>query len=115
MGSAADGAAEPRGAASPVGTPACGGGGAAGASSGDGQQRSLQAVLLVQQLVLFAPQALRARRHVPLLRANLLSPRPALRRAAAATLRQLANRDPGVAPHHCCVWCMWGWACACCD
>lgn len=53
-----------------------GGAGDAGAGAPCGQQRELQAVLLVQQLVLFAPQAVAARRHVPLLRQTLLSQRP---------------------------------------
>lgn len=54
---------------------------------------SLQ-VLFAQQLVLFAPHAVPPRKHTPLLLSTLASKRPALRRAAAATLRHLAERDP---------------------
>jgi hypothetical protein len=50
-------------------------------------------VLFAQQLILFAPQAVPAAKHLPLLLLTLTSSRPALRRAAAATLRHLADRD----------------------
>jgi high-affinity Fe2+/Pb2+ permease len=49
--------------------------------------------MFIQQLVLFAPQAVHATRHVPLLRAALRSSRQALRRTAATTLKQLAGLD----------------------
>ena len=41
---------------------------------------------------MFAPQAVRSSRHVPLLRGALRSRYPPLRRAAAATLKSLAGR-----------------------
>ena len=60
-----------------------------------------QVVLFTQQLILFAPQAVQAARAVPLLQATLLSRQPALRNAAAATLRHLAEGDPAaVRPQH---------------
>lgn len=51
-------------------------------------------VLFAQQLILFAPGAVPAAKHLPLLLATLTSSRPALRRAAAATLQHLAERNP---------------------
>jgi hypothetical protein len=54
-------------------------------------------VLFAQQLILFAPHAVPPRKHTPLLLATLASTRPALRRAAASTLRYLAERDPAAA------------------
>jgi len=51
-------------------------------------------VLFTQQLVLFAPHAVPPRKYTPLLLTTLTSKRPALRRAAAATLCHLAERDP---------------------
>ncbi|GAX74410.1 hypothetical protein CEUSTIGMA_g1858.t1 [Chlamydomonas eustigma] len=60
---------------------------------GSESSSALQAVKFIQQLVLFAPQAVHAARHVPLLRAALRSSKQALRRAAAVTLRQLAGLD----------------------
>lgn len=53
----------------------------------------LEQVLFAQQLILFAPKAVPARKHIPLLQLMLSSHRPALRRAAVATLRHLAERD----------------------
>jgi hypothetical protein len=54
----------------------------------------LERVLFAQQLVLFAPKAVPAQKHLPLLVGTLLRcSRPALRRAAAATLRHLVERD----------------------
>lgn len=50
-------------------------------------------VLFAQQLILFAPGAVPTAKHLPLLLLTLSSSRPALRRAAAATLRHLADRD----------------------
>ena len=52
----------------------------------------LETVLYAQMLALFAPHAVRAERHLPLLLATLTSRQPALRRAAAATLRHFAER-----------------------
>jgi hypothetical protein len=48
-------------------------------------------VLFAQQLVLFAPSAVPVAKHLPLLLLALTSSRPALRRAAAATLHRLAQ------------------------
>ena len=52
----------------------------------------LETVLYAQMLALFAPHAVRVARHLPLLLATLTSRQPALRRAAAATLRHFAER-----------------------
>jgi hypothetical protein len=52
----------------------------------------LETVLYAQMLALFAPHAVRVVRHLPLLLATLTSRQPALRRAAAATLRHFAER-----------------------
>ena len=71
---------------------AAGLGGAAGAEA---VWAALEQALFAQQLVLFAPHAVPAAKFAPSLLANLASTRPALRRAAAATLRHLAERDPG--------------------
>ncbi|KAL4425068.1 hypothetical protein ABPG77_010382 [Micractinium sp. CCAP 211/92] len=68
---------------------------------GDGSQRrtddavsaALETVLYAQMLVLFAPQAVPAKSHLPVLVSNLLSRQPLLRKAAADTLRHLAERD----------------------
>jgi len=54
----------------------------------------LETVHYAQQLVLFAPQAVPATAHIPLLRSKITSPQPALREAAARSLRHLAERDP---------------------
>ncbi|KAF8072444.1 hypothetical protein HT031_000103 [Scenedesmus sp. PABB004] len=77
---------------------------AAPAGAADGQRAltatwaELEQVLFAQQLILFAPRAVPAAKHLPLLLLTLTSSRPALRRAAAATLRHLAERDaPGLA------------------
>ena len=48
-------------------------------------------MLYAQMLVLFAPQAVATAAHVPLLTATLRASQPALRHAAAATLRHLAG------------------------
>eukprot|EP00873_Tetraselmis_striata_P027810 jgi/Tetstr1/448074/TSEL_035373.t1 len=55
----------------------------------------LETVHFSQQLVLFAPHAVAAPKHVPMLRSRITSPQPALRAAAARSLRHLAERDPG--------------------
>lgn len=55
----------------------------------------LETVHYAQQLVLFAPHAVPAVDHVPLLRSKITSEQPALREAAARCLRHLAERDPG--------------------
>eukprot|EP00976_Prorocentrum_cordatum_P021921 447586-Prorocentrum_minimum.AAC.3 len=47
-----------------------------------------------QQLVLFAPHACPLADHIPPLRRTITSRQPALRAAAAAALRVLAQRDP---------------------
>lgn len=52
---------------------------------------SLERVLYAQMLVLFAPAATPAASHLPLLLTTLQSRQPALRRAAADTLRHLAG------------------------
>eukprot|EP00887_Chlorella_sp_A99_P005661 scaffold1.g5661.t1 len=67
-------------------------GGARGGAS-DAVAAALESVLYAQMLVLFAPGAVPAASHLPLLVATLGSRQPALRRAAAATLRHLAERD----------------------
>lgn len=54
---------------------------------------ALENVLFAQQIILFAPRAVPAKKHIPLLQATLSSKRGALRRVAAATLRHLAERD----------------------
>ena len=51
----------------------------------------LEQVLYAQMLILFAPQAVPAVAHVPLLLTTLASRQPALRKAAADTLRHLAG------------------------
>ena len=51
----------------------------------------LEQVLYAQMLILFAPQAVPAIAHVPLLLTTLASRQPALRKAAADTLRHLAG------------------------
>ena len=67
---------------------------AAGAAGGDAAAAGLERVLYAQQLALFAPHAAPAAAHLPLLLATLRSRQPALRRAAAATLRHLAGGRP---------------------
>ncbi|PRW58658.1 HEAT repeat-containing 5B isoform X2 [Chlorella sorokiniana] len=68
---------------------------AAGAlSTDDAVSAALETVLYSQMLVLFAPQAVPAKSHLPVLVGNLLSRQPRLRKAAADTLRHLAERDP---------------------
>ena len=52
----------------------------------------METVLYAQMLALFAPQAVRGGSHVAPLLATLASRQPALRRAAADTLRHLAER-----------------------
>ncbi|KAK9838575.1 hypothetical protein WJX81_008486 [Elliptochloris bilobata] len=72
---------------------------AGGLPGGDDAAAGLERVLYAQQLALFAPHAAPAVAHLPLLLATLRSRQPALRRAAVATLRHLAERDPeGVLP-----------------
>lgn len=51
----------------------------------------LETVLYAQSLVLFAPQAMPAAAHLPLLLDTLMSRQPQLRQAAANTLRHLAG------------------------
>ena len=51
----------------------------------------LEQVLYAQMLILFAPQAVPVVAHVPLLLTTLASRQPALRKAAADTLRHLAG------------------------
>ncbi len=51
----------------------------------------LERVLYAQMLILFAPHAVAAASHLPLLLATLHSRQPALRKAAADTLRHLAG------------------------
>jgi hypothetical protein len=55
-------------------------------------ETELETVLYAQMLVLFAPHAVAARTHIPPLLQTLTSRQPALRQAAAATLRHLAER-----------------------
>ncbi|KAL4528840.1 hypothetical protein Ndes2437A_g03376 [Nannochloris sp. 'desiccata'] len=59
----------------------------------DSLASSLQSVLYAQMLVLFAPLALPAAQHVAVLVGTLPSRQPQLRKAAADTLRHLAERD----------------------
>ena len=59
---------------------------------GDVTAAELETVLYAQMLILFAPHAVPAPTHLSLLRANLASRQPALRQAAAATLRHLAEQ-----------------------
>lgn len=56
----------------------------------------LEAVLYIQSLILFAPHAVPPSAHLPVLLPPLASRHPALRRAAAATLRHLAEKSPAV-------------------
>ena len=51
----------------------------------------LERVLYAQMLILFAPHASHSAAHVPLLLGTLKSRQPALRKAAADTLRHLAG------------------------
>ena len=69
----------------------CGGGGGGGGELDAACQ--LEAALFLQQLALFAPRAAPPARLVPRLRPVLAAGQPALRRAAAATLRHLCERD----------------------
>ena len=59
----------------------------------DASAAALETVSYAQMLVLFAPQAVPAAAHLPLLLDTLPSRQPPLRRAAALTLRHLAERD----------------------
>lgn len=60
-----------------------------------GSWSQLERVLFAQQMVVFAPGAVPPRKHLLLLVSTLLgSRRPSLRRAAAATLRHLAETHP---------------------
>ncbi|MEW5307721.1 MAG: hypothetical protein WDW36_010098 [Sanguina aurantia] len=63
-------------------------------SGGSASAADLEAVLFVQQLVLFAPHAVPAAKHVAMLTCTLRSSSLPLRSAAAATLRHLAERSP---------------------
>ena len=63
---------------------------------GDCVAGELEGVLYIQSLILFAPQAVPAEAHLPMLLPPLASRHPALRRAAAATLRHLAEKSPSV-------------------
>ena len=56
----------------------------------------LEGVLYIQSLILFAPQAVPSSAHLPFLLPPLASRHPALRRAAAATLRHMAEKSPEV-------------------
>lgn len=53
----------------------------------------LEQVLFAQQLILFAPGAVPPTKHLPLLLLTLSTSRPTLRKAAAATLWHLADRN----------------------
>lgn len=55
---------------------------------------ALEVVLYAQQLILFAPQAAPAKKHVSILMDALNLPHPSLRHQAAITLRHLTERDP---------------------
>lgn len=61
-------------------------------ASGNAMAAELERVLYAQMLVLFAPQAVPAAAHLPLLVHTLQAAQPALRQAAAATLRHLAGQ-----------------------
>jgi len=69
------------------------------AAGADGQRvlaatcSELEQVLFAQQLILFAPDAVSPTKHLPLLLLTLTSSRPTLRKAAAATLWHLADRN----------------------
>lgn len=70
----------------------------------------METVLYAQMLALFAPQTVRGASHVAPLLATLCSRQPALRRAAADTLRHLAERS---ALRSCsCCWSQCEGACA---
>ena len=71
-----------------------------GAAAGDAMAAELERVLYAQMLVLFAPQAVLAVAHLPLLVHTLQSAQPSLRQAAAATLRHLAGESASLLPAH---------------
>lgn len=60
-------------------------------SAEEATMAELERVLYAQMLILFAPHAVPAIAHVPLLLSTLKSRQPALRKAAADTLRHLAG------------------------
>ena len=60
----------------------------------DAVASALESVLYAQMIVLFAPNALPTSQHVSVLVNTLPSRQPQLRKAAADTLRHLAERDP---------------------
>ena len=70
--------------------------GSSGLREEDWVAGELEGVLYIQSLILFAPQAVPASAHLPVLLPPLASRHPALRRAAAATLRHLAEKSPSV-------------------
>lgn len=72
-----------------------------GLASGNAMAAELERVLYVQMLVLFAPQAVPAAAHLPLLLITLQAPQPFLRQAAAATLRHLAGEKLCFYLHSC--------------
>eukprot|EP00958_Prasinococcus_capsulatus_P020858 scaffold2764_cov399-Prasinococcus_capsulatus_cf.AAC.11 len=59
-------------------------------------QAQLECVMFAQQLVVFAPHASPTASHVPMLRTTLFSRQPALRLAAALTLRHFGEKDPDI-------------------
>ncbi|XP_024543648.1 protein SWEETIE [Selaginella moellendorffii] len=63
-------------------------------SSGEEPGALLEGVRYIQQLVVFAPQALPVHAHVETLLPTLFSKQPSLRHAAVSTLRHLCERDP---------------------
>ena len=62
---------------------------------------SLEVVLYAQQLILFAPQSVPAKKHVAVLLESLSLPHPSLRYTSAVTLRHLAERDPQAVCQEC--------------
>lgn len=62
--------------------------------SAEGISGALELVLYAQQLILFAPQAVPAKKHVAILMESLSLPHPSLRYTAAVTLKPLIERDP---------------------
>ena len=60
-------------------------------------------MLFAQQLILFAPGAVPPTKHLPLLLLTLSSSRPTLRKAAAATLWHLADRNAAALAQVCVI------------
>lgn len=67
--------------------------GSEASSAEEATMAELERVLYAQMLILFAPHAVPAIAHVPLLLATLGSRQPGLRKAAADTLRHLAGTN----------------------